>query len=153
MIYWFTGQPGAGKTTLAKALKETLEMQNSKEVIHIDGDDIRSIFNNTDYSRVGREKNIQLAQQIAHFLSMKGLDVVVSLVSPYLAQREEFKKRMGSSLQEIYVHTTEIRGREKFHVEDYEKPETNFIEVDTTNTPIITSLNQCYEQKIFPFHR
>jgi len=153
MIYWFTGQPGAGKTTLAKALKETLEMQNSKEVMHIDGDDIRSIFNNTDYSRVGREKNIRLAQQIAHFLSIKGLDVVVSLVSPYLSQREEFKKRMGSSLQEIYVHTTETRGREKFHVEDYEKPETNFIEVDTTNTPIITSLNQCYEQKIFPFHR
>jgi adenylylsulfate kinase len=140
MIYWFTGQPGAGKTTLAKALKENLEMQNLKEVVHIDGDDIRAIFNNTDYSRAGREKNIQLAQQIAHFLTIKGLDVVVSLVSPYLEQRENFKKLLGSSIQEIYVYTTEIRGREKFHVADYEKPETNFIKIDTTNTPIITSL-------------
>lgn len=140
MIYWFTGQPGAGKTTLAKALKENLEMQNLKEVVHIDGDDIRAIFNNTDYSRAGREKNIQLAQQIAHFLTIKGLDVVVSLVSPYLEQRENFKKLLGSSIQEIYVYTTEIRGREKFHVADYEKPETNFIEIDTTNTPILTSL-------------
>ena len=59
MIYWFTGQPGAGKTTLAKALKENLEMQNLKEVVHIDGDDIRAIFNNKDYSRAGREKNIR----------------------------------------------------------------------------------------------
>ena len=140
MIYWFTGQPGAGKTTLAKALKENLEMQNLKEVVHIDGDDIRAIFNNTDYSRAGREKNIQLAQQIAHFLTIKGLDVVVSLVSPYLEQRENFKKLLGSSIQEIYVYTTEIRGRENFHVADYEKPETNFIEIDTTNTPILTSL-------------
>ncbi len=140
MIYWFTGQPGAGKTTLAKALKEHLEMQNLKDVVHIDGDDIRAIFNNTDYSRAGREKNIQLAQQIAHFLTIKGLDVVVSLVSPYLEQRENFKKLLGSSIQEIYVYTTEIRGREKFHVADYEKPETNFIEIDTTNTPILTSL-------------
>jgi adenylylsulfate kinase len=140
MIYWFTGQPGAGKTTLAKALKENLEMQNLKDVVHIDGDDIRAIFNNTDYSRAGREKNIQLAQQIAHFLTIKGLDVVVSLVSPYLEQRENFKKLLGSSIQEIYVYTTEIRGREKFHVADYEKPETNFIEIDTTNTPILTSL-------------
>jgi adenylylsulfate kinase len=140
MIYWFTGQPGAGKTTLAKALKENLEMQNLKDVVHIDGDDIRSIFNNTDYSRAGREKNIQLAQQIAHFLTIKGLDVVVSLVSPYLEQRENFKKLLGSSIQEIYVYTTEIRGREKFHVADYEKPETNFIEIDTTNIPILTSL-------------
>jgi len=140
MIYWFTGQPGAGKTTLAKALKENLEMQNLKKVVHIDGDDIRAIFNNMDYSRAGREKNIQLAQQIAHFLTIKGLDVVVSLVSPYLEQRENFKKLLGSSIQEIYVYTTEIRGREKFHVADYEKPETNFIEIDTTNTPILTSL-------------
>jgi adenylylsulfate kinase-like enzyme len=34
MIYWFTGQPGAGKTVLANALKQQLE-----NTFHIDGDD------------------------------------------------------------------------------------------------------------------
>ena len=63
MIYWFTGQPGAGKTVLATALKQ--EMDNT---FHIDGDDLRAIFDNKDYSETGRRKNIELAQQLAHFL-------------------------------------------------------------------------------------
>jgi hypothetical protein len=33
---------------------------------------------------------------------------------------------------EIYVHTTDIRGRENFHVEIYEKPTENYIDIDTT---------------------
>jgi len=82
MIYWFTGQPGAGKTVLSKALKEYLETNYYKKVIHIDGDDIREIFDNKDYSKEGRYKNITLAQQITKFLYLKGFDVVVSLVSP-----------------------------------------------------------------------
>ena len=57
MIFWFTGQPGHGKTVLATALK-----QNLNNVFHIDGDDLRVIFANTDYSEQGRRKNISLAQ-------------------------------------------------------------------------------------------
>ena len=41
---------------------------------------------------------------------------------------------------EIFVHTSEIRGREHFFADYYEKPETNFIDVDTTNKTIEESL-------------
>ena len=58
MIYWFTGQPGAGKTVLATALKQ--EMDNT---FHIDGDDLRAIFDNKDYSETGRRKNIEREKQ------------------------------------------------------------------------------------------
>ncbi len=129
MIYWFTGQPGAGKTTLAKHLVAFL--MNTSKVLHIDGDDLRDIFKNKDYSEAGRRKNIERAQDIALFMNEKGHDVVVSLVSPYRDQREEFKDK--SEAVEIYVHTTEERGRENFHVADYEKPEENYVDVDTTN--------------------
>ena len=70
MIYWFTGQPGAGKTTLAKELVKYLQ-SNQKGIHHIDGDDLRDIFKNKDYSEAGRRKNIELAQNIAKFLSIK----------------------------------------------------------------------------------
>ena len=48
MIYWFTGQPGHGKTVLCNLLKEYIETTYHKKVIHIDGDDIREIFQNKD---------------------------------------------------------------------------------------------------------
>ena len=137
MIYWFTGQPGAGKTVLATALKQELD-----NTFHVDGDDLRAIFDNKDYSETGRRKNIELAQQLAHFLHNKGNNVVVSLVSPYKDQREEFKTKLGNSLKEFYVHTTEIRGRENFHVENYQQPTENYLDLDTTNT----SVEECLQK-------
>jgi adenylylsulfate kinase len=130
MIYWLTGQPGAGKTTLVKMLHTHLHFMNS---MIIDGDDIREIFNNKDYSEVGRRKNVELAQHLAHFIHNKGGVALVSLVSPYKDQRDSFKELMGdSNIKEIYVHTTEERGREKFFVENYQAPTENFIDCDTT---------------------
>jgi hypothetical protein len=55
------------------------------------------------------------------------------LVSPYRDQREAFKERMGNNIREIYVHTLNIRGREQFHVQNYEPPIDNYIDADTTN--------------------
>jgi adenylylsulfate kinase len=129
MIYWFTGQPGAGKTTLSKHLISYLE--NTEKVIHIDGDDLRLIFENKDFSETGRRKNIERAQDIARFMNEKGYTVVVSLVSPYKDMRDNFKTQ--NSVIEFYVHTTETRGRESFHVSNYEPPTENFIDINTTN--------------------
>jgi len=127
-IYWFTGQPASGKTTLVNNLLTHFGKENA---IIIDGDDLRDIFQNKDYSEVGRRKNIERAQDIAQFLNKKGFTVLVSLVSPYKDQREDFKNREG--VVEVYVHTTEDRGRNQFHVENYETPTENFIDLDTTN--------------------
>jgi adenylylsulfate kinase-like enzyme len=139
MIYWFTGQPGAGKTVLATSLKQQLD-----NVFHVDGDDLRAIFENKDYSETGRRKNIELAQHLAHFLHNKGQNVVVSLVSPYQNQREEFKQKLGDAVKEFYIHTTEIRGRENFHVKEYEQPTENYLDINTTNI----SIEECLDQII-----
>ena len=34
---------------------------------------------------------------------------------------------------ELYVHTTEERGREEYHVSDYEAPTEKYVDVDTTD--------------------
>jgi adenylylsulfate kinase len=111
------------------------------DVFHIDGDDLRDLFDNKDYSEVGRRKNIELAQQISEYLHNKGKHLFVSLVSPYKDQRDKFKLKMGDNLIEVYVHTTEIRGRESFFVQDYEPPTENYIDIDTTNVSIKDSAN------------
>jgi adenylylsulfate kinase len=141
MIYWFTGQPGAGKTSIAEVLINKLP----KNTFHVDGDDLREIFNNKDYSETGRRKNIELAQHITHFLHNKGTNVVVSLVSPYRNQREEFKQKIGDDIIEIYVHTENLRGREDFHVKNYEEPLENFLDMDTSDVIIETCVNKILE--------
>ena len=131
MIIWFTGQPGSGKTTICKRI-----LWDKPGVFHIDGDDLRDLFDNKDYSESGRRKNIELAQQIAQYLHKKGSDVVVSLVSPYKDQRDKFKEKMGDNLVEVYVYTSEVRGREDFFVNDYQQPTEKYLDLDTTNESI-----------------
>jgi adenylylsulfate kinase len=131
MIIWLTGQPGSGKTTICKRI-----LWDKPGVFHIDGDDLRDLFDNKDYSESGRRKNIELAQQIAHYLHKKGSDVVVSLVSPYKDQRDKFKEKMGDNLVEVYIHTTDVRGREDFFVKEYEAPTEKYLSIDTTNESV-----------------
>jgi len=144
MIIWLTGQPGSGKTTLCR--KMMLNM--GSDVFHIDGDDLRDLFENKDYSEVGRRKNIELAQQISEYLHNKGKHLFVSLVSPYKDQRDKFKSKMGNNLIEVYVHTSEIRGRESFFVQDYEPPTENYIDVCTDNITIEECINKIMNLKL-----
>lgn len=143
MIYWFTGQPGHGKTTLAKALIAHLRAQGT-EPFHVDGDDLRALTANADYSRAGREANIRRAQTIAHYLQNQGRTAVVSLVAPYRDIREELKA--NAEVTEVYVHTTEKRGREDRHATDYEAPLENFIDIDTTGRSEEDSLKELLDR-------
>ena len=128
MIYWFTGQPAHGKTVLANLLKKEIP-----GAFRIDGDDMRELFSNKDYSINGRVVNVGTAQRIAQYLNNQGKDVIVSLVAPYVDQREDFKTLMGDQIMEFYVHTTEPRERDHFKAIAYTPPLTNFVDIDTTN--------------------
>ena len=145
MVYWFTGQPGAGKTVLATKLRDLLQTEKRnwrKDVFHIDGDNLRELTLNKDYSEQGRIQNIKNAQIIANYLHHSKCDVVVSVVAPYRWQREEFKLELGNQIVEFYVHTRQKRERDHFKVEGYETPEENFFDVDTTKDNPNTSFNK-----------
>ena len=136
MIYLFTGQPGSGKTTLAKKLQMWLQTDKKnwrKSVFQIDGDQLRELFPNTDYSKEGSYKNINKAFDIAKFLDASGNDVVISLVSPYKELREKFKSQC--KVQEIYCHTKQMRGREDKFALDYEPPTEFYVDLDTSESP------------------
>jgi adenylylsulfate kinase len=126
MITWFYGQPGSGKTTLAKALLEKID------AIHIDGDDVRTVFNNKDYSKEGRIKNLTLINNIVRFLDHKGFNIVASVVSPFQEVRDQL---LDLDIKYYYVTTTEIRGRENYFVESLEIGENDII-LNTTNKTV-----------------
>jgi adenylylsulfate kinase len=137
MIVWFYGQPGAGKTTLANTLKTYID------AVHIDGDDIRPLFDNKDYSKEGRIKNLTLANNIVRFLDSKGFNVIASFVSPYQEIRDQLS---DLNIQYFYVQTSEIRGKENYFVESLEIGENDPI-LDTTNrtpTQVINEILSLY---------
>lgn len=142
MIYWLTGQPCAGKTILA----DLLQNNHLPHSYRIDGDDMRELFSNKDYSIKGRVENVGTAQRIAHYLHNQGNDVIVSLVAPYLDQREDFKTLLGDNIKEIYVHTTEARERDHWKAIAYIAPQENFISIDTTKDTPEESLQKILNQ-------
>ena len=154
-LYWFTGQAGAGKTTLAILLKSKLEKQflNKKFVI-LDGDEIREIFNNQDYSKEGRLNNVQMVQNCCRFLIKNDIVPIVCMVSPFAQQRRELCDEVNGF--EIFVHCSEVRGREHFHVDYYEKPTymeyevwieaKKILTIDTTNKKPNQAFKELWKQ-------
>ena len=141
MIYWFTGQPGTGKTTLAAAWAIYLRGIGNP-VAHIDGDTLRAMTGNTDYTRDGRRRNVVLAQQLASLFAYEGMDVCVSMVSPDRDVRERFKQRGG--VREIFLQCDPPHCKAEFKCVEYAKPiggRDEFLLLDTNAISVSECLN------------
>ena len=145
MIYWLYGQPGSGKTTLAKELVYHLDndlignqIRGPYKTVHIDGDGLREIFNNKDYSKEGREKNLREVNKLIRFLDDQGFSVVVSVVAPYMDIRDEI---LDLNPIMIYLHTSETRGKEDYFADEFEIGGED-THIDTTNKSIQETLNE-----------
>jgi adenylylsulfate kinase-like enzyme len=95
-IFWLTGLPCSGKTTIARELARHIHAEI------LDGDDIRKIIFNEDFTSEGRRKHMLSIAEFASTLS-KYNNVVVALVSPLRSVREEIKKRYPNVV-EIFVN-------------------------------------------------
>lgn len=136
MIIVIFGQPASGKTTLAKKFV-------AEGFHHIDGDELRELFANKDYSREGRIRNLNRASDIARYLYHKGHNVVLSLVYPYEEAREYLSK-LTKGVRWIYLIYQEDRGRDDFKVKDFEIPHMNDVDliINTSYTSIEDSVDQ-----------
>ena len=64
--------------------------------------------------------------------------------SEILAELEDGKKEC--SVLECFLSTSEVRGREHFFAEDYEKPLDNYLDIDTGKYSIDDSVELIYQQ-------
>lgn len=144
MIYWFIGQPGSGKSTLSKRLKE----DTLRSSIYLDGDDLRKIFGNSyskeHFTKEYRVQQTEALQRFIAYLADQGFNIIVSTVNPYRDVRETFKKSR-TDIFEIYVHTDVPRIREENWVQDFEPPLENFADLNTTNKTEQQSMNELWK--------
>ena len=101
-VVWLTGPSGAGKTTLAEALKERLEGMGLRVEI-LDGDEIRKeLYPDIGFSREAREMHNRVVIHMAKLLSRNDVVAVVSLISPFKRVREKARKEIGRFI-EVYL--------------------------------------------------
>ncbi len=100
---WFTGFSGAGKSTIATALTEELKSQGyGLEVL--DGDEIReNLTKDLGFSKEDRDTNIRRIGFVAKLLTRNGVIVLVPVISPYRAIREEIRKNISDFI-EVFVN-------------------------------------------------
>lgn len=103
---WLTGLSGSGKSTLANALERALHAQGIHSFL-IDGDTLRSGLNcDLDMSEAGRRENIRRLTEVARLMLDAGLVVIVSAITPFRADREAARQRLGNdALLSVYVST------------------------------------------------
>ncbi|ELS02113.1 adenylylsulfate kinase ApsK [Xenococcus sp. PCC 7305] len=100
---WFTGFSGAGKSTIADAL--TKELKDKGYAIEVlDGDEIReNLTKGLGFSKEDRDTNIRRIGFVAKLLARNNVVVLVPVISPYRAIREEMREQIGSFV-EVFVN-------------------------------------------------
>ena len=105
-VVWFTGLSGSGKSTLANAV--SVELKN-RGVAHsvLDGDSLRMGINkDLGFSEADRVENIRRTAEVAKLMADSGLIVLVSLISPFQADRERAREIVGSHrFTEVFLDT------------------------------------------------
>jgi adenylylsulfate kinase len=101
-VLWFTGLPGAGKTTLAEQIKSILANKGRKVEV-LDGDEIRKgLSRDLGFSREDREKHNERVIFVAKLLSRNGVVTLVPLISPYREVRTKARREIADFI-EVYV--------------------------------------------------
>ena len=105
---WLTGLPASGKSTIADMVEARLVGQGIS-AYRLDGDNLRHGINgNLGFSPEDRTENVRRTAHVARLLADSGTITLVSLVSPYVADRDAARKiheDIGLDYVEVFVDT------------------------------------------------
>jgi bifunctional enzyme CysN/CysC len=105
-VVWLTGLSGAGKSTIANLVEKKLHVHGAHTYL-IDGDNIRGGLNrDLGFTEADRVENVRRVTEVARLFADAGLIVIVSLISPFRAEREMARERIGAAeFVEVFVDT------------------------------------------------
>ncbi|WP_068054493.1 adenylyl-sulfate kinase [Nocardia xishanensis] len=105
---WLTGLSGSGKSTVAVELERRL-VASGRPAFLLDGDNLRHGLNaDLGFSAEDRAENIRRVGEVARLFAEAGVVAVVSLISPYRADRERVRaahEAAGLPFVEVFVDT------------------------------------------------
>jgi len=106
-VVWLTGLSGAGKTTIANLVEARLFAAGLHSYL-LDGDNLRHGLNqDLGFTEADRVENVRRVAQVAALMVDAGLVVLVSLISPYRADRAMARGLVGQGeFLEVFVDTS-----------------------------------------------
>ena len=105
-LVWFTGLPGAGKSTIAAAVEADLHGRGHATYL-LDGDNLRhGLCSDLGFSAEDRRENLRRVAEVAALMVDAGLFVMAAFVSPSAEDRARVAGRLGDDhWLEVHVAT------------------------------------------------
>jgi adenylylsulfate kinase len=105
MVIWFIGLSGSGKSTIGEEVCR-LWKSREKNVVLVDGDDIRDVFSandkTKDYSIEARRENARRIRSLCHWLDKQDVNVVCNILSIF-EESHEWNRQNYSDYYEIFI--------------------------------------------------
>lgn len=154
-VIWFTGLPGAGKSTLAYSLEARLFAQ--KKIVYVfDGDNIRhGLCKDLGFTRENRQENLRRIGEMLRLFVDSGIICLAAFIAPMHSDREMLREIVGKKdFIEVFVNCPldicekrDVKGHYKLAREGivknftgisspYEEPSSPDIEIRTDMTDI-----------------
>ncbi|MGC3994539.1 MAG: adenylyl-sulfate kinase [Propionicimonas sp.] len=108
-VVFFTGLSGSGKSTIAKALRDSLEQQTDREITLLDGDDVRRMLSaGLGFDDEGRAANVRRVSWVAALLARHGGIAITALIAPFAEGRAEARRMAeeAGDFLEVWVSTS-----------------------------------------------
>jgi len=161
VILWLTGLSGAGKSTIAHALEESLYQRGANTYV-LDGDNVRhGLCGDLGFSDADRNENIRRIGEVSKLFIDAGVIALSAFISPFRADRQRARDLVNEGdFIEIHVkcplEVCETRDPKGLYKKaraglikgytgissPYEEPENPEIIVDTS----VKNIDQCVEQ-------
>jgi bifunctional enzyme CysN/CysC len=108
MTVWLTGLSGSGKSSIAAEVERRL-VAAGRPAYLLDGDNLRHGLNSDlGFSPANRAENVRRASEVAKLFADAGVVAIVSLISPYRAERDAVRAAHAEAdipFVEVFVDT------------------------------------------------
>jgi len=146
-VVYMTGLSGAGKSTIAGLLEQRLHALDVRTYV-LDGDILRTGLNrDLGFSDADRVENVRRVTEVARLMVDAGLVVVVALISPFRAERQQARAGFNpGEFMEVFIDAP-------LAVCEQRDPKGLYKRARRGEIAAFTGIDSAYEPPLAPDHR